>query len=96
MPTTPAEALLHRIRRQCRLDGFRVSLSERRGDLYLYPGTKQLPDPATVVAFMVVLTGDAVDLVRIHIGRELAQTHQLVNNRRTWRTSTVEPAEEAA
>jgi hypothetical protein len=91
--TTPAEVLLNRLRRQCRLDGFRVSLAQRCGDLYLHQNARHLPDPATVVAFM---TGGCCDLVHVYVGDELAQTHQLVDNKRRWRTTTIAQADEEA
>jgi hypothetical protein len=93
--STPAEVLLHRIRRQCHLNGFKISLAARTADLYLQRGTRQLPTPVDAVAFATAVSGSTCDLVLVWVGTELVQRHQLVNDKRTWRSSTMEPAEEA-
>jgi hypothetical protein len=95
--TTPepvAQHLLRKLRQQARVEGFKVSLASRYAELRLHRHERKLPDTATTIAFFVVLTGDAVDRVEVHIGGQPVLVHQLINGKRTWRTSTVAQAHE--
>jgi hypothetical protein len=93
--STPAEMLLRRIRRPCRVESFTVHLRQRYAELRLGSGTRNLPSPIDVVALFTALSGGSTDRIEVYVGIDLAQVHQLVDGRRTWRTASF-PIEEAA